>query len=105
MAVLTIAVALLNGAPVADPQRVDFGAQGGSIGRGTTSTLLLPDPDRLISRTHATIELRDGGFHILDQSSVSPVLLNDAALGHGRSAPLAAGDRIGIGRYVLAVER
>ena len=100
---ITISVTTLNAKPVAPPLAARFGKAGGTIGRSPDNTLALPDPDRKISRTHATIVFRDGGFALRDQGSVTPVVLNGEAIGNGRERPIAAGDEIRIGPYVLAV--
>ena len=104
MPALTITVVSQNGEPLTDELKAEFEARGGSIGRGSGSTLLLPAPLRQISRTHALIELRDGQFTLTDQSSVTPVVVNGQSLGNGRSMPIAPGDEIVIGGYRMRVE-
>lgn len=100
---LTITVAQQDGQPVAEGLRAEFGPEGGTIGRASGSTLLLPDPDRMISRTHARVEMEDGAFVVRDQGTASPVVVNGQALGKGRSVRVGPGDAIIIGRYYLAV--
>jgi len=100
---LTISVTTLNAKPIAQPLAARFGEAGGTIGRSPDNTLVLLDPDRKISRTQATIVFRDGAYALRDQGSVTPVVLNGEAIGSGRERPLAAGDEIRIGPYVLAV--
>jgi len=104
MPALTITVVSQNGEPLTDELKAQFEARGGSIGRGSGSTLLLPDPLRQISRTHALVELRDGQFTLTDQSSVTPVVVNGQSLGNGRSTPIGPGDEIAIGGYRMRVE-
>jgi FHA domain-containing protein len=101
---ITIEVASYNDIPLATPNRAEFGDEGGTIGRSSENTLVLVDPDRKISRTHATIRLESGGFVLRDQGSVVPVSINDQPLGNGREAPLRGGDVIRIGGYVLSVK-
>lgn len=104
MPALTITVVSQNDEPLADELKAEFGARGGTIGRGTGSTLLLPDPLRQISRTHARIEMQDGSFVLCDQGSVTPVLVNGKSLGNGNSSRIGPGDEIVIGSYRMRIE-
>lgn len=86
------------------PPRVlaaEFGAQGGTIGRADANTLVLPDAERFISRTHARIKLHAGHYVIEDHGSSTPVMVNGRALGKGSEAGLAHGDELTIGEYQL----
>ena len=103
MRFLIITVTQQDGQPVAAGLRAEFGPDGGTIGRASGSTLLLPDPDRMISRTHARIEMEDGAFVLRDHGTASPVVVNGQALGKGHSVRVGPGDAITIGRYYLAV--
>jgi type VI secretion system FHA domain protein len=89
--------------PVGRELSARFNEAGGTIGRGETSTLVLPDPDRFISRTHATVSFQAGGFIITDNSTKNPIGLNGRALGQGSQARLRTGDRIKVGDYTLEV--
>jgi type VI secretion system FHA domain protein len=80
-----------------------FSEAGGTIGRAETSTLALPDPDRYISRTHATISYQAGGFVITDNSTKNPIILNGRPMGPGSQSRLSDGDELSIGGYALAV--
>lgn len=100
---LTITVTAHNAKPVAHPLSANFDEAGGTIGRAPDNTLVLLDPERKISRTHATVAYRDGAYVLRDQGSVVPVVLNAQALGNGMESPLKGGDEIRIGAYVLAV--
>jgi len=100
---ITITVTAHNARPVAHPASASFDESGGTIGRGPENTLVLLDPDRKISRTHATVAFRDGRYILRDQGSVAPVVLNQQPLGHGRESPLKGGDEIRIGTYILTV--
>lgn len=102
---LKITVTSHDAKPLAEALVAEFGADGGTIGRSPGSTLLLPDPDRVISRTHAYITCRDGAFLLRDHGTAVPVVLNARTLGNGREAPIGAGDEIRIGKYLLRVER
>ena len=100
---IKIEIVSYNGHPPAQPTQAEFDEMGGTIGRADGNALVLPDPDRYVSRNHATIAFRSGGYVIRDLSSASPVLVNGQALGNGREAVLAGGDEIRIGGYLLRV--
>lgn len=100
---ITIEVIAYYGQPVPQPLSADFDEMGGSIGRGAGSTLVLPDPNRNISRSHAMVVFRAGGYVIRDVGSTVPVIVNGSTLGNGREAPIADGDEVHIGGYTLHV--
>lgn len=56
---IVLSVSSYNGAPT-EPREASFDELGGTIGRATTNQLVLPDPDRTISRVHAQVVLRNG---------------------------------------------
>jgi type VI secretion system FHA domain protein len=88
-----------NAAP---PQALSrrFDRLGGALGRAPGNELVLDDPGKYISRIHARIEYRDGGYCLVDVGS-NPSLVNDRPVGAGRQVVLADGDRITIGDYQL----
>ncbi|WP_218883636.1 type VI secretion system-associated FHA domain protein TagH [Burkholderia guangdongensis] len=100
--VLSLRVARFNDEPVAEPMAVEFGPAGGTIGRATDCTLMLPDQQRAISRVQARIECR-GGEYLLCDLGANPSVLNERAIGGTREARLANGDRLVIGPYLLEV--
>ncbi len=100
---ITIDVVTLNGQAPAQPLSADFGESGGTIGRAPENTLVLADPDRKISRTHATVSYRDGKYVLRDQGSVVPVMVNGRPLGNGKESPLAGGEEIRIAGYTMRV--
>ena len=101
---LTIKVISYKDAPVDQPISAEFRETGGTIGRSPDSTLLLPDPDRIISRTHAVVSQEAGRFVVRDQGTTVPVVVNGRPIGKGRDHPLAAGDEMRIAAYLLRVE-
>jgi type VI secretion system FHA domain protein len=101
---ITIKVTTYDGKPLGDPLHAEFRTEGGTIGRAPGSALVLPDPDRVISRAHATVFVRDGRFCLRDQGSASPTMVNGRAIGPGHDIALDDGDEIRIGRYVMVVE-
>lgn len=100
--ILALRVAKFNDDPVAEPITTEFGPAGGTIGRASDCTLVLPDQQRAISRVHARVEFRDGEYLLCDLGS-NPSVLNQRALGGTREARLADGDRLLIGPYLLEV--
>jgi FHA domain len=101
--VLLIRALSFKGRPVAQEIAARFGEAGGTIGRGESSTLVLPDPERYISRTHATVSFQAGGYVITDNGTKNPVILNGRPLGSGLQARLADGDTVKVGDYALLV--
>jgi FHA domain-containing protein len=99
-----IQVTAFNGRPLSQPLVGEFNELGGTIGRADGNTLVLPDPERHISRTHAVIAVRAGGYVIRDQGSAMPVEINGQPLGNGHEAPIAQGDELRIGGYAMRVE-
>lgn len=100
---LTIKAVSYNGQATEVPLAGEFGELGGVIGRADGNALVLPDPDRYVSRMHAMVLFRNGRHVIRDLSNASPVFVNDRPLGHGNEATLADGDELRIGGYTLAV--
>jgi FHA domain-containing protein len=97
-----IAVITRQGAPAGQAIAADFGANGGTIGRADTNTLVLDDPDRTVSRVHAQVLCRDGHYFVIDRGS-NPMQCNGVSLGSGKEAALADGARLVIGSFELTV--
>lgn len=89
--------------PMAAPLSARFDESGGTIGRSPDSTLVLPDADRKISRTHATISFREGTHLLRDHGTATSTMVNGKPVGHGREVPLAVGDEIRIGVFSMRV--
>ncbi len=82
------------------------GPAGAWIGRAATCELSLPDPDRHVSARHCRIDFADGSFWITDQSTNGTFLNGSPApLPTGQRQPLAAGDRLRVGTYVVAASQ
>lgn len=96
---IQLTVLSYNGAP-ADGPSASFDELGGTIGRADNNQLVLPDPERTISRVHARVVFRSSGYTIVDNGS-NPISVNGMALGSGREHPLMPGDQVQIGGYVL----
>lgn len=86
--------------PPAAALEAAFDADGGTLGRAPGNRLVLDDPSKYISRSHASVTLRDGRFYLLDAGS-NPSIVNDQPLGQGAEIALDDGDCIVVGDYVL----
>ena len=100
---LLIRAVSLAGQPLTQAITGVFDARGGTIGRSDTCTLMLPDPERHISRVQAEIEHGDRGYTIRNVSHANPILHNGRTVPSGRVAPLGEGDEVQIGSYLLRV--
>ena len=81
-----------------------FGDVGGDIGRGADCTLVLPDPERRISRKHLQVACRDGRFFLRLMSTNLPVELDGVPLAPGGECRLNAGAQIRIGPFLLRAD-
>ena len=81
-----------------------FGVNGGTIGRATDNDWILPDPKRIVSGHHCSVEYR-GGVYWLRDSSTNGVYVNDDKEPASVSGPVALkdGDRLRIGEYEIVV--
>ncbi len=80
--------------------------RGGSLtlGRGPGNDLVLPDPDRLLSKSHCVIEDHNGNVVVVDLST-NGTFLNYSKIPLGRvPTPLNNGDVLALGSYELVVE-
>ncbi len=101
---ITLTVLSLNGVPSGSALSAQFDELGGTIGRADTNQLVLPDPDRAISRVHAQVVYRNGGFSIVDRGS-NPILVNGEPVGSGRQVAIRGGDQVQIGGFLLEVRQ
>jgi type VI secretion system protein len=84
---------------------MEFGHNGGTIGRSLESDWVLPDGQGYLSSRHASIDFRSGSYYVVD-TSTNGVYVNDAeqAVGRGNPQRLFTGDRLRIGEYEMSVE-
>src|SRR5437867_635127 len=80
-----------------------FSGTGGTIGRLDQNDLVLPDPERIVSRTHARVDFRDGSY-FLTSLGQNPIDLNGRPLSPGGTAKLSPGDRLTIGSYCVVAD-
>jgi type VI secretion system FHA domain protein len=99
---LTLKVLSFKGQP-ASQSAIVIDEQGGTIGRSEGNTLVLPDPEKFVSRQHATISVKNGLYYLTD-CSLSGVFINDeeSAL-HSETRCLTDGMSLRIGDYEIAV--
>ena len=98
-----IAIRLVSqaGETPALPLKAVFGEAGGDIGRSVDCTLVLPDPERRISRKHLQVSCRDGGHYLRLISTNLLVELDGVPLAPGGECALEPGAQIRIGPFVL----
>jgi FHA domain-containing protein len=100
---LTLSALSLNDQPLTQPVVAHFDASGGTIGRGDHNTLTLPDPERHISRQHASIQAEGAGWRITNLSAANAVTVAGRTLAQGESAPVRHRDLVRIGGFLLEV--
>jgi general secretion pathway protein A len=101
---LILRVTSYRNQPPAEPLNKCFGEQGGTLGRSPSNDFMLPDPNRYVSRHHATIRYREGAYYISDTSSVNPIKLNGQFLAYGQEVRLAHGDLLVLGEFHLQAD-
>lgn len=81
-----------------------FSAEGGSLGRADKNTWVLPDNDRVVSSTHATISFKNDQFLVTDTSTNGTFHNdNEQPIGSKNITPLSSGDTLRIGNYKIKV--
>lgn len=102
---LTLEIVSFQKSLMGDGQSHVFDRSGGSIGRGSDNSWVLPDPNRYVSSRHATIAFENGAFMITD-TSTNGVFVNGSAtpLGRDGSTPLSDGDRLVLGDYEIVAK-
>lgn len=100
---MRIVVTTFKGAPLAEPLQAEFGAAGGTIGREAGNRLMLPDPERHISRVQARV-LVEAGHFLLEDLGSNPTLINGRPVGRGARVQLNGGDRLCVGQYEMQVD-
>lgn len=84
---------------------MQMGAGGSlSIGRGPANDIVLPDPERQLSKSHCVIEDHNGNVVVMDFST-NGTFLNYSKTPLGRTpTPINNGDILSIGGYEILVE-
>ena len=99
---ITLTVSSYKGAAAPGNLSVGFDELGGTIGRADTNQMVLPDPERGISRVHAQVVFRGGSYALIGRGA-NQVIHNGKTVAHGAEVTLADGDQIEIGSYCIAV--
>ena len=100
---LILRVTSYGSQPIGAAAEHTFDNSGGSIGRAKSNDWYLPDPDRVVSNTHAIIRYANGEFYFRDNST-NGTSLNTLQLSKGDERPLHSGDHLKIGMYEISVE-
>ena len=101
---IRIRIASHAGAAPAAPQHATFAEAGGDIGRGNACTLVLPDPERRISRKQLLVSCLDGRYFVRQVSASVDVELDGSVLAIDVDYPIRTGSELRIGAYLLQVE-
>ncbi len=107
---LTLTVTSYKGASPSNPVSISTEHEGISIGRQKGNSLVLSDPENVVSGKHAEIEYRNDGYYITDASTNHTLidqndkpLSNSQTLEEGQSAKLSNNDLLTIGDYEIQV--
>jgi type VI secretion system FHA domain protein len=100
---LTLTVLTYRNQPPPRAISKTFVGAGGTIGRLEQNDLVLPDPERTISRTHARVDFRDGAYFVTGLGQ-NPIELNGRLMAPGSTAKLESGDRMVVGEYCIVAE-
>ena len=84
-------------------RQVEFGVNGGTIGRSDSCDWMLDDPDRFVSSRHVKVSCKRGVFHVED-TSTNGTFLNDTLIGKGNKSKLDTGSVLRIGRFLISAE-
>jgi len=78
--------------------------QGGSIGRSPDCTWVLKDPQRVVSRLHAQVQVENSECHWKDLGTNS-TLVNGKPMPQNLAVPLRIGDVLRIGDYSITLTK
>lgn len=93
-----------SGAMPGNARPVQMQGNSLTVGRGPANDLVLPDPDRQLSKNHFVIEDHNGNVVIVDLST-NGTFLNYSKIPLGRvPTPLNSGDVLCLGAFELVVE-
>jgi len=104
---LTFTAISYRGRPPTDHITAVLNHRAGTIGRAPDNDLVLTDPEKIISRFHASIHYENGSFFITDTSLAGTVIINRGITllrnTPQETARLENGDRLQVGDYELTV--
>jgi predicted component of type VI protein secretion system len=96
-----LSIQLFKGGVLVREIRTDEGLL--TLGRDAGASIVIEDPEKLISRQHASIERRDGVSYLIVHSRVNPVLVDGRVLRAGQATVLAEGARVTMSPYEMVV--
>ncbi len=101
---LTLTVTSYKGAPPPIPASISVGHERISIGRRKGNSLVLIDPENVVSGKHAEVEYRADGYYITD-TSTNGIAINhtNKMLVNGQSTKLNNNDLLILGDYEIKV--
>jgi type VI secretion system protein ImpI/type VI secretion system protein len=99
---MTLTLSVLRCPDSAVPETRQVGGGEYRIGRGPDNDWVLPDPNRVLSKHHCSIEFR-GGFWQVRDLSTNGTFLNNATepIGKDQVRPLSDGDRLRLGPFEI----
>ena len=107
---LTLTVTSYKGTPPSKPASISIEHESLSIGRQKGNSLVLNDPESVVSGNHAEIEYRNDGYYITDTSTNHTLIdqpdrqaSKSQTLGNGQSAKLNNNDLLTFGDYEIQV--
>jgi type VI secretion system FHA domain protein len=100
---LRVDVLKYKGQALPRPLSAVFDRQGGILGRFPENHLVLPDPEKYISRKHAVILYEKGLYYLKDRSKEGTFVSNKNLHVFRDKVSLADGDRLRIGDYDILV--
>jgi FHA domain-containing protein len=99
---LSLIVTRCDGNPLATEVRGKFGVLGGTIGAIEGNTLVLDDPKGRVAPLEANIIASPRGY-VIRNCAEAPLHVNATPVANSAEAPLAPGDEVTIGPFVLLV--
>jgi predicted component of type VI protein secretion system len=99
---LIVDVTSLDGQPLAAELRGKFGVLGGTIGAIEGNTIVLPDPQGRIGELEANIIKGPRGY-VIRNFGAHPLYVNGTAVENSGESPVAPGDEVAIGPFMLRV--
>jgi len=99
---LFVDVTTLDGQPLSAPLQGKFGVLGGTIGAIEGNTIVLPDAQGRVGALEANVIAGPRGY-VIRNCGANPLLVNGAAVPNSAESPLAPGDEVTIGPFVLRV--
>jgi len=101
---LVLKVSSINNQAPQSLMEYEFDENGGTIGRKSSNTWVLPDEQRHLSGNHASVEFNNGNYHLVD-TSTNGVFVNgnDKPLGKGNKQQLESGFQLLMGTFNIEV--